>query len=261
MNGCHIMDQTALNLLHIDASARAGLSGRDRHGSHSRRLTHRFVERWAQTQAGDQITYRDVGREPPRPITSDWITAAFCPADRRDASQRIVLEESDRLTAELIAADIIVIGAPMYNFGLPAQLKAWIDNVVRVGVTFGFDRARSGAPYWPMLPSGKRLVILSARGDHGYDPGGPLAAMNLVEAGLKVPLAYIGIRETYGVAIEYDEFADDRLLASIARAEAGVDALVDALLAGQTSQNRSDGERSTSGFRDADIGAKTGSRR
>jgi FMN-dependent NADH-azoreductase len=96
------------------------------------------------------------------------------------------------LVQELLRADLIVIGAPMYNFGLPAPLKAWIDNVVRVGVTFGFDRSRQGEPYWPMLPPGKRLVILSSRGDYGYDPGGRLGDVNLVERSLTIPMAYVG---------------------------------------------------------------------
>lgn len=144
-------------------------------------------------------------------------------------AQRAVLAESDALTAALVEADLIVVGAPMYNFGLPAPLKAWIDNVVRVGLTFGFDRSRSGEPYWPMLPSGKRLIILTARGDYGYDAGGRLAAMNLVEDGLKVPLAYLGLYDSDTVAIEYDEFADERLAGSIAAAEAAVDRLVDRL--------------------------------
>jgi len=120
----------------------------------------------------------------------------------------------------------------MYNFGVPAQLKAWIDNVVRVGVTFGFDRGRAGEPYWPMLSPGKRLVILTARGDYGYDAGERLAAMNLVEQGLKVPLAYLGLHGSDAIAIEYDEFADERLASSIATAENNVDRLVEKLLAG-----------------------------
>jgi FMN-dependent NADH-azoreductase len=175
------------------------------------------------------VTYRDVGAAPPNPVSDSWIAAAFCPADRRDDAQRAVLAESDRLTAELMAADLLVIGAPMYNFGVPAQLKAWIDNIVRVGVTFGFDRARAGAPYWPLLAPGKRMVILTARGDYGYDPGGRLAAMNLVEAGLTVPLAYIGLADSDTVAVEYDEFGDARLSASLARAEEAVDRLVERL--------------------------------
>ncbi|MES2055255.1 MAG: NAD(P)H-dependent oxidoreductase [Pseudomonadota bacterium] len=224
-------------ILHIDASARAGLSGRDRHGSHTRRLSRRFIDRWSALRPQDAITYRDVGSQPPAPVSGEWIAAAFSPPERRTEAQHAALAESDRLTAELVAADLVVIGAPMYNFGVPAPLKAWIDNVVRVGLTFGFDRARSGAPYWPMLPAGKRLVILTARGDYGYDAGERLAAMNLVEAGLTVPLAYLGLHDTDTVAIEYDEFADDRLAASIAAAETDVDRLVDGLTGSGTAAN------------------------
>lgn len=217
---------TPLQILHIDSSARPGLSGRDRHGSHTRRLSRHFIDTWVARRSMDVVTYRDVGQEPPQPVSGAWIAAAFCPPERRDAAQQSVLAESDRLAGELIAADLIVIGAPMYNFGVPAQLKAWIDNVVRVGVTFGFDRSRAGDPYWPMLPPGKRLVILTARGDYGYDDGGRLASANLVEVGLKVPLAYLGLHHAHTVAIEYDEFADERLAASITVAETAVDALV-----------------------------------
>ncbi len=221
---------SAFHLLHIDASARSGVSGVSRHGSHTRRLSQRFVARWSGVRPNDTVTYRDVGQTPPSPVSAAWIAAAFTPPEHRDAAARTHLAESDRLTAELVAADLIVIGAPMYNFGLPAQLKAWVDNVVRVGVTFGFDRARTGAPYWPMLAgTNKRLVMLSSRGDYGYGPGERLAAMNLVEAGLTVPMAYLGITQTESVAIEYDEFGDARLNASIAAAEKAVDALVDRL--------------------------------
>lgn len=115
----------------------------------------------------------------------------------------------------------------MYNFGMPAQFKAYIDNIVRVGRTFGFDRSRAGAPYWPLLAGmNKRLVILSSRGDFGYSPGQRIAHMNHVEGGVATAFGYIGITDVASVAIEYDEFADDRLHASIAAAEAGVDALV-----------------------------------
>lgn len=213
------------NLLWIDSSARPGRSGQDRHGSHTRRLTARFMERWHAARPQDAIVYRDVGANPPAPVTGDWVAAAFTKPDRRDAAQHAILAESDALTAELVAADLIVIGAPMYNFGIPAPLKAWIDNVVRVGVTFGFDRTRGDVPYWPLLTGGKQLVILGSRGDYGYDPGERLAGINLVEASLTVPLGYIGIDRHAAVAIEYDEFADDRLAASIASAETRADAL------------------------------------
>lgn len=216
----------SLNILQIDASARPGISGIDPRGSHTRRLTRRFVERWQEARPQDSVTYRDVGQQPPSPVSGDWIAAAFTRPERRDEAARAQLAESDMLVQELLRADLIVIGAPMYNFGLPAQLKAWVDNVVRVGVTFGFDRSRQGEPYWPMLPAGKRLVILSSRGDYGYDPGGRLGDINLVERGLSVPMSYLGLTQTHSIAIEYDEFGDERLRASISAAEAAVDALV-----------------------------------
>ncbi|MDP4026785.1 NAD(P)H-dependent oxidoreductase [Methylobacterium sp. NEAU 140] len=221
---------TTRRILHIDASARTGRSGIDPRGSHSRRLTHRFVERWRSARPGDVVDVRDVGRAPPAPVTGAWIAAAFAPPERRDAEARARLAESDRLVAELIGADIVVIGAPMYNFGVPAPLKAWIDSVVRVGLTFGFDRKRADVPYWPLLPPGKRLVVLSSRGDYGYDPGGRLDASNLVERGIAVPMAYIGLSDVRSVAVEYDEFGDARFAASIAAAERAVDALVDRLV-------------------------------
>ncbi len=219
-----------LNILQIDASARPGLSGIDPRGSHTRRLTRRFIERWQEARPQDSVAYRDVGQQPPSPVSGDWIAAAFTRPERRDEAARACLAESDMLVQELLRADLIVIGAPMYNFGLPAQLKAWLDNVVRVGVTFGFDRSRQGEPYWPMLPPGKRLVILSSRGDYGYDPGGRLGDINLVERGLSVPMGYIGLTQTHSIAIEYDEFGDERLRASISAAETAVDNLVEELV-------------------------------
>ncbi|MBM7094046.1 NAD(P)H-dependent oxidoreductase, partial [Streptomyces sp. S12] len=150
-------------LLHIDSSARSGGSDTQAHGSHSRRLSARFVRRWRELRPDDEVTVRDVGLHPPAPVTGGWIHAAFTPPERREAWMRDALAESDALVDELLAAVVVVAGVPMYNFGMPAQFKAWIDNIVRVGRTFGFDRAREGEPYWPMLTdSGKRLVLLSS---------------------------------------------------------------------------------------------------
>jgi FMN-dependent NADH-azoreductase len=114
---------------------------------------------------------------------------------------------------------------------MPAQMKAYVDNVVRVGRTFGFDRSRAGEPYWPMLAGmGKRLVVLSARGDYGYDAGGRQADVNHVEGGVRDVFRYLGVTETHSIAIEYDEFGDERLKSSIAAAEQAVDDLVDRLV-------------------------------
>jgi FMN-dependent NADH-azoreductase len=220
---------TGLTLLHIDSSARQGLSGAQRHGSHTRRLGRRFVERWQRLRPQDQLKHRDLSTQIPNFVSADWIAAAFTPPERRTPESQAVLAESDALVDELCAADVIVIGAPMYNFGVPAVLKAYVDNIVRVGRTFGFDRQRQGKPYWPMLEDqGKRLVILSARGDTGYTEGG-LATSNHVEPALRTVFAYIGICDVSSIAVEFDEFADERLQQSLVQAESKVDSLVDVM--------------------------------
>lgn len=221
------------HLLHIDASARPGRSGIDPHGSHTRRLSARFVERWRAARPHDRADYLDVGQHPPAHVTSQWIHAAFTAPAAREPWMREVLTESDRLVDQLVAADLIVIGLPMYNFGVPAPLKAWIDNIVRVGRTFGFDRARGAVPYWPMLAgTGKRLVLLGARGDHGYDTGGRIAHLNHAEASVRSAFGYLGITEVFEAAVESDEFGGEQLAASLRQAEARVDQLVGQLAGG-----------------------------
>ena len=219
-----------MNLLHIDTSARPGLSGIDPHGSHTRRLSARFVERWRQARPGDRIDYLDVGQHPPAHVNGRWIHAAFTPPAEREPWMAEALAESDRLVDQLIAADVIVVGLPMYNFSVPAQFKAYIDNIVRVGRTFGFDRARGAVPYWPMLAdAGKRMVLLGARGDHGYGPGGRIAHLNHTESSVRSVFGYIGITDVYEAAVESDEFGGEELARSLRKAEQEVDRLVDQL--------------------------------
>jgi FMN-dependent NADH-azoreductase len=217
-----------IRLLQIDSSARLGRSDEHVHGgSHTRRLSARFLRRWQALRPQDAVAYRDLALHPPTPVTGEWVHAAFTAPAQRKPWMQAVLAQSDTLVDELVAADLIVIGVPMYNFGMPSTLKAWIDNIVRVGRTFGFDRTRVGEPYWPLLAGqGRRLVLLGSRGDYGYNPGDRLDASNHVEASVMTPLRYIGIDAVDRVAIEYDEFADERLDASIAGAEAALDALV-----------------------------------
>ncbi len=219
------------NLLHIDSSARSGCSNNHPYGSHTRRLTARFIEKWKSYQSDTSIVYRDVGVQPPKPVTGEWIHAAFTPNAKREAWMHEVLAESDTLIDELLVADIIVVGVPMYNFGPPAQFKAYIDNIVRVGRTFGFDRQRKGDPYWPLLQDDqKRLVILSSRGDYGYADGERMASKNHVESSVKTAFGYLGITDVREIAIEYDEFSDQRLQDSILEAECRVDQLVQKLI-------------------------------
>lgn len=218
-------------LLQLDASARAGRSDLHAHGSHTRRLTARFVQRWQAAEQG-RVLYRDVGQRPPAPVDGDWIHAAFTPAPSRMPWMQQRLTESDALIDELLAAEVIVAGVPMYNFGVPSGFKAYIDNIVRVGRTFGFDRARTGEPYWPLLAGqGRTLILLSSRGDYGYDPGERIAAMNHVESSVRTAFGYIGIDDVRSLAVEYDEFGGERLAQSLQKAEHALDQLVNQLLA------------------------------
>jgi FMN-dependent NADH-azoreductase len=226
-----------LTLLHIDASAR-------RVGSHTRRLGRLFVERWKALRPKDLIITRDVGRNPPSSVTESWTAAAFTKPDRRTPAMCLALAESDALVDELEGADLIVAGVPMYNFGIPSAMKAYIDNIVRVGRTFGFDRSRPDDPYWPMF-SGKRLVILSARGDYGYAFGERMAHLNYVEPYLRSVFAFIGVTETNSVAVEYDEFADDRLNRSLVEAEGAVERLVREMTSGLERTGYTGGQHSS----------------
>jgi FMN-dependent NADH-azoreductase len=220
-----------MKLLQIDSSARCQASDRSPRGSHTRRLTTRFTRHWLQHRPNDVLVSRDVGQSPPPPVTEKWIGAAFTKPDQREPWMNETLAESDALIDELIAADLIVAGVPMYNFGMPAQFKAYIDNVVRVGRTFGFDRSRPDDPYTPLLAGmDKRLILLGSRGDYGYDPGGRIAHINHVEGAIRDVFAFLGVTAFHSIAIEYDEFGGDRLQASIAAAERAVDELVDRLV-------------------------------
>ena len=219
------------SLLHLDASARPGLRGTVTHGSHTRALSHRFVSRWRRARPRDALVYRDLGAAPPTLIDADWVHAAFAGPERHQPWMDETLAESDALVAELVESDVLVIGAPLYNFGMPAALKCWIDHVVRVGHTFAFDPTRDGDPCVPLLVDKPRhAVLLTARGGHGMDVGGPLAQRNHLDRLLRTVLGFLGIDLLHVVAVEHDEDGGDLLAASVAAAHASIDALVDTLL-------------------------------
>jgi FMN-dependent NADH-azoreductase len=134
-------------VLHIDASARS-------HNSTSRGLSARIVK----DLAADSIIRRDLASPLPQ-ITEDWVAANFTAADQRTAPQQDALALSDRLVDELEAADTIVIGLPVYNFSIPASLKAWIDLIARAGRSFEYTASGPRG-----LLSGKRAIIAFASG-------------------------------------------------------------------------------------------------
>ena len=218
------------HILHIDASARPGIAGTDNHGSHSRHLTYQFVSQWQSSRPQDTVTYRDIGQNPPSIISHDWIASAFAPEERRESWMKAALTESDQLIDELIAADIVVIGTPLYNFGMPAALKAWVDQVVRPGRTVEFDDTNPIDPYIPKLTDRKRhAVVLTARGGVNMAPGEEMAHMNHLEPHLATALAFIGITRVHYIAIEGQEVGGEVLAKSVAAAIQKVETLVEEL--------------------------------
>lgn len=200
------------NILHIDSSVRSTTNDNPGYNSLSKQLASHFVQSWlTKTQAN--ITYRDVGSQPPAFINQDWIGAVFTPEENRSQAQRQQLALSDTLIEEVVQADIIVMSSPMYNYGMPAQLKAWFDQVIRINKTFSFDLARGDTPLSPTL-SGKTLVLITSSGEFGFEKGGMREHMNHLGPHVKTLSKYLGVEHFFEVKSEYQEFADDRHKAS-----------------------------------------------
>ncbi|CUH78930.1 FMN-dependent NADH-azoreductase [Tritonibacter multivorans] len=167
-------------VLHIDSSARLT-------GSATRDLSAAVVAKLAP----ETVIRRDVATPLPL-LDATWVGANFTPAEDRSAEQRATLALSDELVAELQAADTIVIGAPIYNFSIPATLKAWLDQVARAGVTFKYtENGPEG------LLTGKRAIIVAASG------GTPVGAdFDYAVPYLRHMLGFIGIADVEIIAAD-----------------------------------------------------------
>ena len=196
-------------LLLINASAR-------KTRSISRRMSTSFLEAWKAHHPNHAVIDRDVGMRPPPAVSETWIAACFKPEDQRDEADHHALSYSDAAIAELEAADVIVLAVPMYNYGMPSTLKAWFDMVIRIGKTFSFDSQEKTWPLSPIL-HGKKLVILSVSGEFAFDKGGIRETWNHLDPHIRTCAHYIGVAATdiHHVAVEYQEFGDDRHDASV----------------------------------------------
>lgn len=206
------------HLLHIDSSPRG-----DR--SHSRRLTREFIEQWKQVHPGDTVTYRDIGRNPIPHVDEPWIAAAFTPPEQHTPELREAIHLSDTLVDEFLAADIYVIGVPMYNFSVPSVFKAYIDQIVRVGRTVVFEPDDTANVFKPLV-LGKKMFIIEARGDSGFQPGGQYEKMNYHDPYLVTVFGFMGITDITFIHIENDEYGGQKLAESIANAQAKIIELV-----------------------------------
>ncbi len=165
-----------LRILRVDASGRVA-------GSSTRELTGRVVDALAAT-APVSVTRRDVSRGIPF-VDAAWIDAAYTPEDSRSDSQQAALSVSDALVREVQAADVLVIGVPTYNFGVPAALKAWVDMVARAGVTF---RYTADGPVG--LLAGKKAYLVVASGGVGMN-----SEIDFATPWLRHMLGFLGITD------------------------------------------------------------------
>ncbi|HAT1583724.1 TPA: FMN-dependent NADH-azoreductase [Citrobacter farmeri] len=187
----------------------------------SRTLSRIFLDTWSQRLPETRVIHRDLAVSPPPHMSKAWGAANSTPPDQRNDAQREALAYSDAAIDEVEAADLIVIAAPMYNYGMPATLKAWFDQVIRVGRTLSFDLGRGDFPLASTL-SGKRLVVLSSHGEFGFELGGIRQDWNFMDGHIATCAGYIGVakEDIHSVSIDYQEFGDERFQRSVEQAKA-----------------------------------------
>ena len=166
------------NVLVIESSAR-------QQGSVSRQLTAQFIANWSAANPVDQIKVRDLAVDQVPHLDANLLGGWMTPAGQQSEAEQAALALSNLLTDELLAADVLVLAAPMYNFAIPSTLKAWLDHVLRAGVTFKYTETGPQG-----LLSGKRAFVLTARG--GIYAG---SAQDHQEPYLRQALAFVGIHD------------------------------------------------------------------
>lgn len=177
----------------------------------SRKLTEELAAAATARDASVEIVRRDIGAEPIPHLTAETVGAIRAGEATTDAG-RAALALSDALVEELRTADTIVIGAPMYNFGIPSTLKAWFDHVLRARVTFRYTDAGVSEG----LLKGKKAIVVESRA--GLYSEGPAAAMDSQEPHLRTLLGFIGIDDVTFVRAEKLAFGPEAAEASIAEA-------------------------------------------
>ncbi|MEO0972102.1 MAG: NAD(P)H-dependent oxidoreductase [Pseudomonadota bacterium] len=170
-------------LLRIDASAR-------HEDSYSRALGDALVQAAQTRYPSLRVNSRDLQQTPIEPIQQATITGFYTPSDQHTAAHRAATALSDHLIGELQRADALLITTPMYNFSVPSSLKAWVDQVVRIGHTFSFEDGEFAG-----LVRADTAFVCCAYGAPGYGAGGALRAGNFLEPYLAFLLEFLGIGE------------------------------------------------------------------
>ncbi len=195
-----------MKLLHVDASILG-------ESSVSRQLSAAVVERLRQAHPAATVTYYDLGAEPIGHLTGAHLAAGRgLPAGSASLQQDVA--RGQRALEDFLAADIVVVGAPMYNFSVSSQLKAWIDRLAVAGKTFRYTQ--SGVQG---LAGGKKVIVASSRGGF-YGPDTPLASLDHQETYLRGIFGFFGITDITFVRAEGVNVSEDQRRASVAAARA-----------------------------------------
>ena len=171
-------------LLHISVSPRGSYSI-------SRRLSDAAVQAWKDRNPGGRVIERDLARTNLTFVDLDWIAGAYTPPERHNESHKKALALSDELISELVEADEIILGTPMYNFAIPAALKAWVDHIVRAGKTFRYTAA--GIPEGLLAGKNKKVLAIVASG--GSYKEAALSALDHEVPYLRLIFGFIGITD------------------------------------------------------------------
>ena len=196
-------------VLYINSSAR-------NNSSLSRQLSGEFVAKLA--AQGSTVVERDLAVQQVPHLTEEVIGAFFTPAEQRGAEAAFTVKLSDTLVDELLAADVLVLAAPMYNFSVPSTLKAWIDHVVRVGRTFQYTATGPVG-----LVAGKKAYVFTSSG--GIYSEGPAASYDYLSTYLRTALGFIGITDVSFIQTEGVSRGDEALANALAKTRASIAAL------------------------------------
>jgi FMN-dependent NADH-azoreductase len=203
-----------MKLLHIDSSPLGG-------NSVSRQLTERVVAQWRALHPGTVVEYLDLAVDAPNHLNIDSLGFRVGPnAAGLSDVQRRENEISERLVTQFLAADVIVVGAPMYNFSIPTQLKAWIDRVAQAGRTFAYtEKGPQG------LAGGKTVIIASTRGGV-YSSNPALVGLDHQESYLKAVFGFVGITDIQFVRAEGVAMGEAAKAQALGAADLSIKALV-----------------------------------
>jgi FMN-dependent NADH-azoreductase len=178
-----------VNLLHIDSSILGD-------NSVSRKISAAAVASLTAANPGLKVTYRDLDARPAPHQSGALLAARSLAPEARTPDQARDVTEADAILDEFLAAEVVVIGVPMYNFGIPSQLKSWIDHLAVAGRTFRYSEAGPEG-----LAGGKRVILASSRGGY-YGPESPAAFLQHQESYLRGFLGFIGITDVEVVGAE-----------------------------------------------------------